>query len=102
MRCMGRTEADRKITDEPWSSKQSLTEQRRPLFGVKGMVCPKKEKREQLWELGTNAGSCQDLFCEFFAHSAESFPFLFVPPFRSRDRLTSTRRLRRLPGHRNR
>ena len=31
-RCLGRTEADRKITSEPWSSEQSLTEQLRPLF----------------------------------------------------------------------
>ena len=42
-----RTEADLKITSEPWSSMQSLTEQPRPLFGVDGVVCPKKEKREQ-------------------------------------------------------
>jgi hypothetical protein len=47
MRCLGRTETDRKITNEPWSSKQSLTEQLRPLFGVSGVVCSKKEKREQ-------------------------------------------------------
>src|SRR6516162_6237128 len=45
MRCLGRTETDRKITSEPWSSKQSLTEQIRPLFGVKGVMCSKKEKR---------------------------------------------------------
>jgi len=44
---MGRTEADREITSEPWLSTQSSTEQIRPLFGVSGVVCPKKEKRRQ-------------------------------------------------------
>ena len=40
---MGRTEADRKITSEPWSSMQrSNKEQGRPLFGVDGEVCAKK------------------------------------------------------------
>src|SRR6266576_5391606 len=38
---------DRKITNEPWSSKQRSTEQGRPLFGVDGVVCLKKEKRQQ-------------------------------------------------------
>src|SRR5215831_9647472 len=62
MRCLGRTETDRKITNEPWSSKQSLTEQRRPLFGVKGVVCPKKEKREQklIKKVLTRAGIVRD------------------------------------------
>src|SRR5215471_9615364 len=63
MRCLGRTETDRKITNEPWSSKQSLTEQRRPLFGVKGVVCPKKEKREQklIKKVLTRAGIVRDV-----------------------------------------
>src|SRR5215467_11833806 len=63
MRCLGRTETDRKITNEPWSSKRSLTEQRRPLFGVKGVVCPKKEKREQKFikKVLTRAGIVRDV-----------------------------------------
>src|SRR5215469_13561692 len=63
MRCLGRTETDRKITNEPWSSKQSLTEQRRPLFGVKGVVRPKKEKREQKFikKVLTRAGIVRDI-----------------------------------------
>src|SRR5215469_11337070 len=63
MRCLGRTETDRKITNEPWSSKQSLTEQRRPLFGVKGVVRPKKEKREQKFikKVLTRAGIVRDV-----------------------------------------
>src|SRR5215472_6703937 len=66
MRCLGRTETDRKITNEPWSSKQSLTEQRRPLFGVKGVVCPKKEKREQklIKKVLTRAGIVRDIAYE--------------------------------------
>src|SRR5215472_4233862 len=66
MRCLGRTETDRKITNEPWSSKQSLTEQRRPLFGVKGVVCPKKEKREQKFikKVLTRAGIVRDIAYE--------------------------------------
>src|SRR5215469_17903190 len=66
MRCLGRTETDRKITNEPWSSKQSLTEQRRPLFGVKGVVCPKKEKREQkfIQKVLTRAGIVRDIAYE--------------------------------------
>jgi hypothetical protein len=35
------------IDAEPRLSKQSLTEQLRPLFGVNGVVCLKKEKRQQ-------------------------------------------------------
>jgi hypothetical protein len=60
---MGRTETDRKITNEPWSSKQSLTEPIRPLFGVNGVVCPKKEKREQKIEKNflTRAGIVRDV-----------------------------------------
>jgi len=42
---MGRTETDRKITNEPWSSKWSLPEQTRPLFRVKGAVCPKNRRK---------------------------------------------------------
>src|SRR5215469_5468278 len=63
MRCLGRTETDRKITNEPWSSKQSLTEQRSPLFGVKEIVCPKKEKREQKFikKVLTRAGIVRDV-----------------------------------------
>jgi hypothetical protein len=38
-----RTEADRWITSEPWSSKQRSTEQGRPLFGVTGEVRSKKD-----------------------------------------------------------
>jgi hypothetical protein len=45
-----RTETDRKITNESWSSRQSSTEPIRPLFGVNGVVCPKKEKREQKYK----------------------------------------------------
>src|SRR5215471_11598290 len=45
MRCLGRTETDRKITNEPWSSKQNLTEQIRPLFGVNGVVRPKNKRK---------------------------------------------------------
>src|SRR5215471_10299748 len=47
MRCLGRTETDRKITNEPWSSKQNLAEQRRPLFGVNGVVRPKNKRKMQ-------------------------------------------------------
>src|ERR1700747_2770805 len=62
-RCLGRTETDRKITSEPWSSKQSSTEPIRPLFGVHGVVCPKKEKREQKIQKNflTRAGIVRDV-----------------------------------------
>jgi hypothetical protein len=43
-RCLGRTETDRKIMSEPWSSKQRSKKGRgRPLFGVNAVVCSKKK-----------------------------------------------------------
>ena len=66
MRCLGRTETDRKITNEPWSSKQSLMEQRRPLFGVKGVVRSTKERENKKFikKVLTRAGIVRDIAYE--------------------------------------
>jgi tetratricopeptide (TPR) repeat protein len=47
MRCLGRTEADRKITNEPWSSGQNA-EQPRPLEGVAGRSLRKRRYEEAI------------------------------------------------------
>jgi hypothetical protein len=45
---LGRTEAARQITNEPWSSMQRSKKLTRPLSGVNGEVC--KKKRKKLWK----------------------------------------------------
>src|SRR6516165_6058857 len=48
MRCLGRTETDRKITNEPWSSKQSLTEQNKTTLRSEwGCVHEKTKERQK-------------------------------------------------------
>src|SRR5215469_4912102 len=80
MRCLGRTETDRKITNEPWSSKQSLMQQGRPLFGVKGMVCAKKEKKEQKFikKVLTRAGIVRDALRQFASALRAFAPLRYV------------------------
>jgi hypothetical protein len=41
MPMLGRTEADREITSEPWSSMHNSKDLKRPLAGVKGEACSK-------------------------------------------------------------
>jgi hypothetical protein len=59
---MGRTETDRKITTEPWSStlgQRNLTK-KKTLFGVDGEVRSKKELTElALLEMSGNRGWSQ-------------------------------------------
>src|SRR5215469_1354484 len=46
MRCLGRTETDRNNTNEPWSSKQTLTEQNKTtLRSERGGVPEKRKER---------------------------------------------------------
>jgi hypothetical protein len=48
---MGRIEADRKITSEPWSPREGQQRnQRRPLFGVEGVLRSKNEKGDKKFQ----------------------------------------------------
>src|SRR5215470_1746621 len=48
---MGRIEAGRKITSEPWSPREGQQRnQRRPLFGVEGVLRSKNEKSDKKFQ----------------------------------------------------
>src|SRR6516165_12347017 len=47
MRCLGRTETDRKITNEPWSAKQSLTEPNKTTLRSEWSCVLEKRKERQ-------------------------------------------------------